>query len=39
VLRPVGLPGVEVTRRRGGDELVWTYPGFTARLAQVGPPD
>jgi hypothetical protein len=33
VLRPVGLAGIEVTRRRDGDELVWTYPGFTARLA------
>ncbi len=39
VLRPVGLPGIEVTRRRDGDELVWTYPGFTARLVQVAPPD
>ena len=33
VLRPVGFAGIEVTRRRDGDELVWTYPGFTARLA------
>lgn len=33
VLRPVGLP-VEVTRRRDGDELVWTYLGFTARLTR-----
>jgi hypothetical protein len=35
VLRPVGLPGLEVTRRRDGDELVWTYPGFVARLAEA----
>jgi hypothetical protein len=36
VLRPVGLP-IEVTRRREGDEMVWTYVGFTARLERVGP--
>jgi hypothetical protein len=35
VLRPVGLPGIEVTRRLDGDELVWTYLGFTARLHRV----
>ncbi len=35
VLRPVGLR-IEVTRRRDGDHLVWTYVGFTARLEQVG---
>jgi len=36
VLRPVGLPGVEVTRRRDGDQLVWSYAGlFTARLERV----
>jgi hypothetical protein len=29
VLRPVGIPA-EVTRRLDGDEMVWTYPGFTA---------
>jgi hypothetical protein len=34
VLRPVGLP-VEVTRRRDGDEMVWCYLGFTARLRRV----
>jgi len=39
VLRPVGLPGIEVTRRRDGDELIWDYPGFTARLERLGPPD
>ena len=33
VLRPVGMPGVEVTRRLDGDTLVWDYgPMFTARL-------
>ena len=31
VLRPVGVP-IEVTRRMDGDQLVWTYVGFTARL-------
>ena len=34
VLRPVGLP-IEVTRRRDGDHLVWTYLGFTARMEQL----
>lgn len=34
VLRPVGIP-IEVTRRRDGDEMVWQYLGFTARLAAV----
>jgi hypothetical protein len=36
VLRPVGLPGVEVTRRLDGDQLVWDYgPMFTARLERM----
>jgi hypothetical protein len=36
VLRPVGMPGVEVTRRLDGDELVWDYgPMFTARLERI----
>jgi hypothetical protein len=36
VLRPVGMPGVEVTRRLDGDQLVWDYgPMFTARLERV----
>ena len=35
VLRPVGLPGVEVTRRRDGVRMVWTYPGFTALLERL----
>jgi hypothetical protein len=34
-LRPVGLPGIEVTRRLDGDHLVWDYPGFTARLERI----
>lgn len=34
VLRPVGLP-IEVTRRRDGDDMVWNYLGFTARLARL----
>lgn len=36
-LRPVGLPGVEVTRRMDGEQLVWDYgPMFTARLERIG---
>ena len=38
VLRPIGLP-VEVVRWRDGDDLVWDYLGFTARLARLGPPE
>ena len=38
VLRPVGLP-IEVTRRRDGAQLVWTYLSFTARLDRIGPAD
>lgn len=39
-LRPVGLPGVEVTRRLDRDQLVWSYAGaFVARLERVGDPD
>ena len=34
VLRPVGLP-IEVTRHRDGEQLVWGYLGFTARLART----
>jgi hypothetical protein len=35
-LRPVGMPGVEVTRRLDGDQLVWDYgPMFTARLERM----
>ncbi|HUW02590.1 MAG TPA: hypothetical protein VMW08_09590 [Acidimicrobiales bacterium] len=36
VLRPAGLP-VEIRRWRDGDELIWDYLGFTARLARLGP--
>jgi len=36
VLRPVGMSGVEVTRRLDGDQLVWDYgPLFTARLERL----
>jgi hypothetical protein len=36
VLRPVGMPRVEVTRRLDGDQLVWDYgPLFVARLERV----
>jgi hypothetical protein len=38
VLRPVGLP-IEVTRRRDGDDAIWQYLGFTARLRRLGPPE
>lgn len=34
VLRPVGLP-IEVTRRRDGDQMVWTYVGFIAVCERV----
>jgi hypothetical protein len=38
VLRPVGMPGVEVRRWRHGDQLVWQYGQlFTARLERVDP--
>ncbi len=37
VLRPVGLPDVEVTRRREGAQLIWTYVGFTSVLERVSP--
>jgi hypothetical protein len=39
VLRPVGLPGVEVTRARDGDQMVWNYLTFTARLDRIGSPE
>ena len=36
VLRPVGMPGVEVTRRLDGDRLVWEYgPFFVATLERL----
>ena len=35
-LRPVGMDGVQVTRRLEGDQLVWDYgPLFTARLERL----
>jgi hypothetical protein len=34
VLRPVGIP-LEVRRRIDGDQLIWEYVGFTARLDKV----
>ena len=39
VLRPVAAPGVEVTRRRDGDQMIWKYLFFTARLERLGPPE
>jgi hypothetical protein len=35
-LRPVGLP-IEVTRRLEGEQMVWDYPGFVARLERIEP--
>jgi hypothetical protein len=35
VLRPNGMP-IEVRRRRDGDQMVWDYVGFTARLDRIG---
>jgi hypothetical protein len=38
VLRPVGLPiDIEVTRRRHGERMIWTYLGFTATLERIDP--
>jgi hypothetical protein len=37
VLRPVGLP-VEVRRWRDGEQMLWSYVGFTARLDRIGEP-
>jgi len=35
-LRPVGMPGIEVTRRLEGAQLVWDYgPLFAARLERT----
>lgn len=36
VLRPVGI-GVEVTRELDGDEMVWHYLNFVARLQRIDP--
>lgn len=38
VLRPDGVD-VEVKRWREGDDLMWQYVGFTARMRRLGPPD
>jgi hypothetical protein len=39
-LRPVGFPGLEVTRQLDGDEMLWSYAGnFVARLERVGGPE
>ena len=36
VLRPVGMDGIEVTRRLDGEQLVWDYgPFFTARMERI----
>lgn len=39
VLRPVGIPGVEVRRRIEDGTLIWDYLGFTARAERIGGPD
>ena len=36
VLRPVGIP-IEVRRWRDGDDLMWDYGLFAARLTKLGP--
>jgi hypothetical protein len=38
VLRPVGLP-FEVKRWRDGNDLMWQYVGFTARLIRADEPE
>jgi hypothetical protein len=37
VLRPVGIP-IEVTRERDGDDMIWSYIGFRARMVRVDEP-
>jgi hypothetical protein len=38
ILRPQGLPGVEIRRWRDGDRLMWRYhSAFTAAMERVGP--
>lgn len=37
ILRPDGMPGVEVRRHRDGAHLIWDYLGFTARLEHLAP--
>jgi hypothetical protein len=36
VLRPEGMP-IEVRRRREGEQMVWDYVGYTARLEHLAP--
>jgi hypothetical protein len=38
VLRPVGLPGIEVTRRRDGDSMIWVYLGHESTLERTDRP-
>ena len=38
VLRPDGVD-LEVKRWREGDDLMWQYVGFTARMRRLGSPD
>ena len=38
VLRPDGVP-IEVTRHLDGDQLIWRYVDFSARLDRIGPVD
>ena len=38
VLRPQGMD-IEVKRWRDGEDMMWQYVGFTARLQHLGPPD
>ena len=39
-LRPVGLPGIEVTRALDGEEMIWSYSRrFVSRLRRIGGPD
>lgn len=36
VMRPIGYPGIEVTRQRDGDDVLWSYAGaFVARLRRI----
>lgn len=37
VLRPDGIP-IEVTRHLDGEQLIWRYVGFAARLDRIDPP-
>lgn len=37
VLRPEGMPDIEVRRHRDGEHLIWDYLGFTARLEHLAP--